>query len=615
MFALIAGSRVDALQSAITGMGAALRGDLGSPRFFLDDTRGFAVCESSSGILPEDRFDTQPYVDDELCFVAHVRIDNPDDVLDRLGRVRLQHTGLPDAALLRMAYQRWGVDCGRYLAGQYSFCALHRESGEIVAGADHLGTVRLFYSQIGGVFIAATQMGAMLSHPLLRHAEPDVKTTALLIPGTSFLEGTAFRDVSYLAGGHALQRSPSGEIKTHRWWDARIHSAVRYKHLDEYVQHATSVFTASVKARLRAVGNISATVSGGLDSSLVAAAAAVELGKTNQGLAMYTSVPEPGIAYVQRPDWDADESDLVRDLAAQHPNTTHALVRFNGVNPIDVMRETHALSHTPVRNTANQVWFRSMCHMAREGDSRVLLTGQWGNATVSLSGVAMIGRLLLQKPLLALDLMRQNRRNGGQRVRSLLLGELRALRNRLQDRKELPYGERYLTGAARQQLEPLAIARADVRDPAVQEEFATRSFPGCYRDELVHSGVEFRDPTSDKRLIELLLSFPPEAFLAGGRMRGLAREMGSHMVPDSIRLRRRRGMQVPDLCGLIALHGDAYQNALHSMKGSAACRENLQLDLAQFDLDRLCRGELDLLAATMLDRVIDVGLFWTEHGI
>lgn len=64
-------------------------------------------------------------------------------------------------------------------------------------------------------------------------------------------------------------------------------------------------------------------------------------------------------------------------------------------------------------------------------------------------------------------------------------------------------------------------------------------------DPLPEWDVEMRDPISDRRLVEALISFPLEAFELRGRTRGLAREIASGLLPDTIRLRRNQGQQAP----------------------------------------------------------------------
>jgi asparagine synthase (glutamine-hydrolysing) len=456
----------------------------------------------------------------------------------------------------------------------------------------------------------------VLAHPLLQDAVPDVEATALLVAGRSAAERTAHAGISALPGGHVVRWQAGHPVEAHRWWKPRERGDIRYRDPRDYLEHAKSVFTAATDGRLRAAGGISASVSGGLDSALVAGVAATELRRSDRTLAMYTSVPADGIPCFERPGWDRDETGLVRQLASFHGNTTHTLVRPDGTSPLLVMQETHAVSRTPVRNTANQVWFRAICRMASAQGSRVLLTGERGNATVSLGAEASLGRLFSTHPFRAMSLARQDARNGGRPALRSLFGELRVRARMLTGPPQVPwYGESLLSEAMQSRLAPALTVVEDLRHVAAQEAFATGTVRPWSRDELAHSGVEFRDPTSDKRLIELLLAFPPEAFFAEGYPRGLARAMGKGLMPDSIRLRRNRGMQVPEHCGIIAADGEPYRDALRSLHDSPACRTHLRLDRAERDLERLRAGQLDLRAAITMDRLMDVGLFWKARGI
>ena len=59
-------------------------------------------------------------------------------------------------------------------------------------------------------------------------------------------------------------------------------------------------------------------------------------------------------------------------------------------------------------------------------------------------------------------------------------------------------------------------------------------------------GVDFRDPTADRRLVELCLTIPSEQFLLGGIPRSLARRAFADRLPAAVRNERRKGYQAAD---------------------------------------------------------------------
>jgi len=74
----------------------------------------------------------------------------------------------------------------------------------------------------------------------------------------------------------------------------------------------------------------------------------------------------------------------------------------------------------------------------------------------------------------------------------------------------------------------------------------TAAQPAARADFMARFGVEWLDPTGDRKLLERLLTFPLHVFRVGNRPRGLARELGRGLIPESVRLRRNRSVHFPD---------------------------------------------------------------------
>ena len=68
---------------------------------------------------PESLQETQPYRSDGCAIVADARIDNRDELYDRLGIDSAARAATPDSALILRAYQKWGEDCTAHLVGDF----------------------------------------------------------------------------------------------------------------------------------------------------------------------------------------------------------------------------------------------------------------------------------------------------------------------------------------------------------------------------------------------------------------------------------------------------------------------------------------------------------------
>ncbi|MDB6100481.1 MAG: asparagine synthase, partial [Gammaproteobacteria bacterium] len=113
----------------------------------------------------------------------------------------------------------------------------------------------------------------------------------------------------------------------------------------------------------------------------------------------------------------------------------------------------------------------------------------------------------------------------------------------------------------------------------------------------------------DRKLLERLLTFPLHVFRVGNRPRGLARELGRGLIPESVRLRRNHSVHFPDETAWFALRAHDYHNALQSIRGSSTC--GFFLDMASLEswLQTLCAGRGSAQAALQVHRALDAGLF------
>ena len=102
-------------------------------------------------------------------------------------------------------------------------------------------------------------------------------------------------------------------------------------------------------------------------------------------------------------------------------------------------------------------------------------------------------------------------------------------------------------------------------------------------------GIDMRDPTADRRLIQLCLSFPDEVFLRDGTNRALARGMLRRRLPADVVFERQRGYQGADWRRAF-LHA---RSSLHTEISRARHSVQAQDVLALEDLERVLAGLSD----------------------
>jgi asparagine synthase (glutamine-hydrolysing) len=604
----------------IAAMGSTLRGGMGILRTFPAELSAarqqVAAAVRVSGFLPEDRYDVQPLwsQDRKTLFVCQARLDNRAELLKALGMKDGPVAEIADSTILHAAYQKLGERCVERLAGDYAFAAYSTETQRVFAAVDPLAQYRLYYAARGGRIVLCTQLATLRGYETgaaqIDEAALGLSAEARYLPGV-----TPFRGIRQLSGGECLDWC-DGSVETRRWWQPQIRPLIRFHDPAEYLEAAHEAFEAAVSSCLRAAAPVNATLSGGLDSGLVTAMAARLLNKQGGSLVAYTSAPATGNAVFQRSRWDADDSSFAAQTAAFQGNIQHIILRSDGRVALDLIEQIHQRSGVPVRNGANHLWLDDI---ARRTGPGVLLTGPRGNFSLSYTGNGGFAELLREwRWKAALHCALQTKKAEGKPLWKTLAGGImprdvfESLRRRL-------YGEK---------VEFLSLTTADFRKrhwnvlhpqrptPGTRAFFAlkmTQTIAVWAADPLAQWGVEWRDPTADRRLMELLLSFPLAAFAHEGRARGVARHLGRGLLPEAIRLRRTQGQQSADYAVAMAQQMLRYRSLYDRMLASAACRSIFDLPALDSALKRVEMGELSGAIVFPIDRCVDAGVFLMEQ--
>jgi asparagine synthase (glutamine-hydrolysing) len=178
-------------------------------------------------------------------------------------------TGSDTEVLLR-AYGRWGLDALLRLRGMFAVAIWDEARDELVLARDRFGIKPLYYARVGDLLYFASEIKALL--PFLPAIETHLEALKEYLAFQFCLPGkTLFRGVHELRPGHHLVAG-QGAVREVRYWD--VYYNLDWDHTVEYFERALSEMLAeSVELHLRSDVPVAAYLSGGLDSSTVAALA------------------------------------------------------------------------------------------------------------------------------------------------------------------------------------------------------------------------------------------------------------------------------------------------------------------------------------------------------
>ncbi len=512
--------------------------------------------------LPEDAHDKAPVTggDGRWTLVADVRLEDRQGLGAALGIAAPEAAILSDAALVMKAIEHWEEEAIGRLVGDFALALWDAGRGRLLLARDFMGHRPLHYHRGAGFF-------AFASMPKGLHALPEVPLgpderaigdfLALMRHGGSH---SFFKGIERVLPGEMCIVGESG-LTTRRHWTYSA-EPLRLKSRGEYAEALRDTFDQAVGARLRGSGGrVAAHLSGGLDSGTVAATAA-RLLAPGGSVTAFTAVPRSGYGGKARRGRFIDEGPHAAAVAALYPNMEHVLVDTQGRSPLASLDRNFFLYEAPLINLCNAVWGDAIADEAKRRGHRVLLTGQMGNFSFSYTGTERLSDLLGRGKLLALAREAFHLRRRGMPLESLaaqLFGPFMPARlwvaaHRWRGRKISLLDHSAVRPEALEKLQREAarrgvdLAARPPRDSVTARIAALgRVDIGAYQKGALGGwGLDVRDPTADRRLVELCLSIPLDQYLVDGRSRALARTAFADRLPAMVVEEFRKGYQAAD---------------------------------------------------------------------
>lgn len=174
-----------------------------------------------------------------------------------------------DVEVIPHLYEHYGERFVEKLNGQFAIAIVDERQRRLVLARDHVGIAPLFYTIVDGTLLFASEIKALLQHPGVPRAVDLVGLDQILTWPGPVSPRTLFKGIASLPPGHLARFSASG-LTLKRYWDLDFPSNAAFQPAD-YVSLVEEALTAAVKDRLNADVPVGFYLSGGLDSSLIAA--------------------------------------------------------------------------------------------------------------------------------------------------------------------------------------------------------------------------------------------------------------------------------------------------------------------------------------------------------
>jgi asparagine synthase (glutamine-hydrolysing) len=439
-----------------------------------------------------------------------------------------------DTEVLLQALMRWGEQALNRFEGMYALVFLDLHERTALAARDPLGIKPLYIARKGGFVGFASEM-----RPLTRlvGAECDPRALAELLV-FRFAAGrmSNLKEIQRLPGGHWARLSlETGQLLQRQYCDARdeLHHPDSKLTLAEAEAEAAHALSASVKDHLQSDVGFCLQLSGGIDSSLVAALSSVELGQPIRSFGINLSPAK-------------NDESAWRQLIVEKYQLDHHEIRLTGLDYANALPETVRFMEGPPAHSGCVLLMLLCREIAKY--NKVVLTGEGADEFFGgymryrqWRDLQRKGRLAALVPSFAwplLDRWRDYRRFAGHpaEVYSAVQGD-------------------YL---ATNEIFPELVPGSGTREQIADEftDFRSRLFAvdqGCYLESLLlrqdklamASSLEARVPYAHLPLGRVLNRFPHNLRAPGGETKPILKNLAARYLPDALIRRRKVGLTVP----------------------------------------------------------------------
>ena len=501
-----------------------------------------------------------------------------------------------DTEVLVHLYEDYGADLVHALEGMFAFAIWDADVGELLVARDRFGEKPLFYTAAGSRLAFASELLALAAGGGLGDDLDPVAVDEYFVHGYLAGERSILAGARQLPPGHLLRWRPGGEPSIEPYWRPPVPVGAGGESVADLVGELHRLLEQSVRGRLIADVPLGVFLSGGVDSTLIAAIAARQ---SDSPIKTFTVGYDVG---------EVSEAAQARATAAEIGSEHHELILPEAEVAARVPAVLGALDQ-PLADQSLPA-FHAIAEFARR-DVTVAVGGEGADELFGgypryrwLERASALGRRLpraLAEPV------------AGALGRALPAGRAARIADVVAPRGEIERHLEWIAGerlAAREELYGQRLRARAASDPSAELERGlpeTGTTAGRFMlldqqhwlpgDVLTKAdrasmlvSLEVRTPYLDYRLAEFAATVPPELHTSNGG-KALLRRLLADLLPDSSLRRPKTAFRVP---AAEWLRGPLAATVRDQVERGCACEEGwIDRAGAAAMLEQHLRGEAD----------------------
>jgi asparagine synthase (glutamine-hydrolysing) len=519
----------------------AHRGPDGEGYFFGDC---FAIGHRRLSIIDLSDAGNQPMTYRGRYTIAHNgEIYNYLELKDELLALGYEFNSETDTEVILASYDCWGRECVTRFNGMWAFALYDNEKRQIFCSRDRFGIKPFYYAETDGNFVFCSEIKQALAMHKRNIVNLPLLVDFLVLGLSDHTSETFFSGVHALRGGYNLVYDlPTHRFTIEQYYQLECDDALTGIDEKTAIERYRSMLIDSVRLRLRSDVRVGTCLSGGLDSSSVAAIAAENYAtKSDQRFVAVTAVSTN----------PSNDESIFAGLVADSSNLDLNLIRPSNSDFTTIVEELIRVQEEPFGGPSLVMQYY-VFRKAKELGCKVMLDGQGGDETLLGYERYYASYLYSLPPGSAVAQFLRSSRNSklsiGQ-IASYLVYFLSAGARKLYLRRRNRFVKtEYLDAVSWEWLQELSAAFRNIVDMQ-RLELTSTQMPHLLRYEdrnsMAHS-IESRLPFIDYRLVELALSLPNATKICDGWTKYVLRKSMAHDLPPEVSWRKTKfGFEAP----------------------------------------------------------------------
>jgi len=258
---------------------------------------------------------------DEFILVYNGELYNTSELRSELESLGHRFRGHSDTEVLLHAYVQWKAGCVERLNGIFAFTVWEKHTQRLFIARDRIGVKPFFYALNNGVFLFASEIKALLAHPLVE-PEIDIHSIAeIMLIGPGRTPGCGvFRGIEELLPATCGFFDHNG-LRLRQYW--KLEDKEHADTFTQTVEQVRALVIDAIERQLVSDVPIGTFLSGGLDSSIISSVANRYFRNRSEELHTFSVDYKDNGRYFQASKFQPDSDDAFIGRMNQYLGAKH----------------------------------------------------------------------------------------------------------------------------------------------------------------------------------------------------------------------------------------------------------------------------------------------------